>query len=95
MKKYVPQNRRVIRSVQPILPDTETIYRPAQDHFDVVKSGIVDGVSSTTGIFDESFGDVPEIFRQDVDKLELADALLRAGASTKQVEKVASDGVEI
>lgn len=94
MKKYVPQNRRIIRSVQPILPDTETIYRPAQDHFDVVKSGIVDGVSSTTGIFDESFGDVPEIFHPDVDKLELADALLRSGASTKQVEKIATDGVE-
>ena len=74
------------------LTECEEISRPAQHHFDLIKSGISDGVTSSTGLFDETSGDVPSIFSQQSDKFELADELLRAGISRREAQKVASDG---
>lgn len=94
-KDFIPQSRRQTRRVQPIYSSKEPVLRQSQNHFDLIKAGVVEGVSSSTGLFDESFGDVPELFLQKQSRLELANALMLRGASAKTASKVASDGVSV
>lgn len=75
--------------------DAEVVLRSSQHHFDVIKAGISDGVSSTTGIFDEAIGDVPEVFNQNYDNLDIADALLRGNVGARKASDVAEKGVKV
>lgn len=91
----ISNKKRTFVQVKRIYPDnTEIVLRCSQHHFDVIKAGIADGISSTTGIFDESVGDVPEIFNQNYDNLDLADALLRGNIGAKKASNVAEKGIE-
>lgn len=94
-KDFIPQSRRQIRRVKPIYSSNEPVLRQSQNHFDLVKAGVLDGVSSSTGLFDEAFGEVPELFQQKQSRLDLANALMLRGASAKTASKVASDGVTV
>lgn len=90
---YVRQYRREFRSVEIIDTSKASVPRKSQHHFDLIKSNLADGCTSSTSIFDEECGDVPSVFNQSVSPLDLADELLRAGMQ-KQAQKVASDGVQ-
>lgn len=72
---------------------TESVLRPAQHHFDLLKSNISDGCTSSTSMFDEEVGEVPSIFRQGVTKMEIAQELMEAGANSL-AQRVAADGLE-
>lgn len=92
-KKYIPQASRVSRRIASVsLPEKERIYQPYTPHHELVKANVVDGVTSTTGLFDEALGDVPSVFRADVDKFELADALMRDGLGKAAASGIAEDG---
>lgn len=95
MKRYpIKQRPRVVSSVQKIMvSDTipDVVLRPAQRNHDKVRSRIVDGITSTTGLFDDSFGDVPDVFNPDLDKFDLANRLLADGL-TKKANQVAASG---
>lgn len=97
MKKYpIKQRNRVVSSVRVIYQSSvksDLVLRPAQRHHDKVRSRVHDGVSSTTGLFDEAFGEVPDIFNPDIDKFDLANRLLVDGMN-KKANQVASSGVE-
>ncbi|MBR5585649.1 MAG: hypothetical protein IKW36_05355 [Alistipes sp.] len=84
--------KRVVESFE--IHDRVEVYRTSQHHFDMIKSGIADGVSSSTGLFDDSEGPVPSIFTQRLDRFELADELMRSGLSRKESQRVASDGAQ-
>ena len=71
----------------------QIVLRSSQCYFHLLKAGISDGISSATGIYDDVPGDVPDVFNPNMDKLDLAHALLRSGAGTKTASKVAEDGV--
>ena len=94
---YVKQNpRRCDRRIQHVGVGTP-IYRRSQHHFDMIKHNISDGVSSSTGLFDESFspGSVDydgssNPFSARADKFDLANALLDSGGSKRDVTSVAS-----
>lgn len=88
--KSIRYKPRTVDSVY--LSETTEILRTSQHHFDLVKSNILDGVSSSTGLFDETVGEVPSIFTQRLDRFELADELMRSGLSRREVQKVASEG---
>lgn len=88
---YVRQYRREFRSVEIIDTSKPSVPRKSQHHFDLIKSNLADGCTSSTSIFDEECGEVPSIFNQSVSPLDLADELLRAGMQ-KQAQKVAEDG---
>lgn len=89
---YVRQIRRNKRPVKVLSETKETVYRKSQHHHDLIKRNIADGCTSTTSLFDDECGEVPDVFNPNVSRFELADKLLREGA-TKQSQKVASDGV--
>lgn len=90
---FVRQYRREFRSVDIIDTSQVSVPRKSQHHFDLIKSNMIDGCTSSTSIFDEECGEVPSVFNQSVSPLDLADELLRAGMQ-KQAQKVASDGVQ-
>lgn len=90
----ISNKKRNFVNVQRVFPeDREIVLRKSQHHFDVIKAGISDGVSSSTGIFDEAIGDVPEVFNQNFDNLDIADALLRGNVGAKKASDVAEKGV--
>lgn len=93
-KNYIPQARRVIRNVHRIVDVPESVSHLSQNLHDIRRAGIVDGVTSSTSLFDESLGEVPDIFNPNIDKFELADSLMRGGASQKTAQKAASDGID-
>lgn len=91
-KKFIPQRRREFRRVELLDKDLASVpLKQSRHHFDLIKHNISDGCTSTTSLFDEECGDVPSIFNPTVDKFELADELMRAGAN-KQAQKMASGG---
>lgn len=92
----ISNKKRNFVNVKRIYPDNnEIVLRTSQHHFDVIKAGISDGVSSATGIFDEAIGDVPEIFNQNYDNLDIADALLRGNIGARKASDVAEKGVHV
>lgn len=75
-----------------VVDTTTVVLRPAQHHFDLVKSNIIDGCTSSTCLFDEEVGETPKIFRQGITRFELAQEILNEGYKA-EAQKVASDGV--
>lgn len=94
MKKFISQNYRLNpRSTKccesDSLTEVATVYRTACHHHILRKNKILDGVTSSTGLWDTSEGEVPEVFDYHVDRMDLADSLLRRGDSLKDATKVA------
>lgn len=71
------------------------VYRTSTKLSDLIKNGISDGFNSSTGIYDDVQGDPPLVFDPKLDKLDLADALLRQGAGVKTASNTAEKGVEV
>lgn len=94
-KKFIPQLNRVFRRVQIVDHTSSEVLRPAQRHHDLRRANVVDGVSSSTGLYDDAVGDVPEVFNPNIDRLELADMLMRRGMSPTKSSDVAADGVKV
>lgn len=89
---FIRQNpKRHFRSVAPV-SSTGKILRPANHHFDLVKSNIVDGCSTSSGLFDEVAGDCAEVFDYRTSKFDLANSLLERGASLRDASSAASGG---
>lgn len=96
---YVKQNpRRENRRVQSFY-STEPIYRKSQHHFDLIKHNISDGVSSSTGLFDDAetpgsvdYNGSSNPFSVRADKFDLANALLAAGGAKRDANSIASSG---
>ena len=95
MLKISNKKRSFVSVIRIIPDDTEVVLRSSQHHFDVIKAGISDGVSSSTGIFDEAIGDVPEVFNQNYDNLDIADALLRGNVGARKASDIAEKGVQV
>lgn len=90
MKKYFKQNPRLNKRIRSVAnSDVEEVFRPAQLHHDLRRSNVLDGVSSSTGVYDSEMGPVPDVFDIHVDRFDLADSLLRRGESLKSVNTVA------
>ena len=96
---YVKQNpRRENRRVRAFY-SSEPVYRKSQHHFDLIKHNISDGVSSSTGLFDEAempgsvdYDGSTNPFSARADKFDLANALLTAGGAKRDANSVASSG---
>lgn len=91
----VSNKKRNFVKCSAILPDRQSVLKPSQHYHDVLKAGIVDGVCSGTGLFDDAPGPVPLVFNPHLDNLDLANALIRSGGSLSDAQKLASDGVGI
>lgn len=93
MKKYIRQNPRLNKRISTFDSSyaSSVVRRPAQSHHDLRRAKVLDGVTSTTGIWDAEQGDVPEVFDIHVNRLDLADSLLRRGESMKNATKVATN----
>lgn len=94
MLKLSHRRRNFVVTESVIDSSNEVVLRPSQNHFDLVKSGIVDGVSSGTGLYDDVPGDPPEIFNMSYDRLDLADSLLRGNVGHKKASDLAEKGVQ-
>lgn len=94
---YFKQNpRRSNRRIKPVGLETN-IYRRSQHHFDLIKHNIAEGVSSSTGLFDEAefpgsvdYDGAKNPFSARVDKFDLANALLAAGGSKRDANSLAA-----
>ena len=94
---YFKQNpRRANRRIRPVGLETK-IYPRSQHHFDLIKHNIAEGVSSSTGLFDEvespgslDYNGSTNPFSARVDKFELANALLAQGGSKRDANSLAS-----
>ncbi len=89
---FIRQNpKRHFRSVAPV-SSTGKILRPANHHFDLVKSNIIDGCTTSSGLFDEVAGECDEVFDFRTNKFDLANSLLEKGASLREASSMASGG---
>lgn len=92
--RFIAQKRREFRRVERVDDTPDVVTRLAVKHSDLIKHNILDGCCSTTSIFDDECGDVPSVFDPTKSRLDLADELMRAGAS-RRAQKVASEGVQV
>lgn len=78
----------VVRSLRKIKhPRSEKVYRSAVHHFSLIQSGMADGISSTTNLYDDSEFSVDNLktnskdselnpFSIHLDRMDLADKLM-------------------
>lgn len=91
----VSNKQRTFVQVTSVCDDSkEVVLRPAQHYFRLVKAGIIDGVSSATGLYDDVPGRPAEVFDPQYSKLDLANMLVNRGGSFTQASKVAEKGIE-
>lgn len=83
------RNRENTRIKNIIDKPKDVILRPSQRWHDLQRSRIVDGITSSTGLFDDKECDVHDLFNPEKDKFDLANALINDGL-TKQANDIAS-----
>lgn len=75
-EKIVKSRKRFAVKAESVYEDINPIFKPSQRQHDLIRERIVSGVTSSTGMFDDSIGDVPDLFNPTMDKFDLANKLM-------------------
>lgn len=87
---FISQRKREHTRVKRVCNSTnDVVLRPSQRWHDLQRSRITDGITSSTGLFDEAEADVHDLFNPEKDKFDIANALINDGL-TKQANDIAS-----
>lgn len=75
-EKIVKSRRRLSVKADVVYEKTNPVFKPSQRQHDLIRARIVSGVTSSTGMFDDSIGDVPDLFNPTLDKFDLSNKLM-------------------
>lgn len=93
--QVAPKRRLMCPNVYPIIEDSDDsvkVSRPARSISQLIKRGLVNGISKDIGStngnsYDKFEGSCPKGLRLDVDKFDLATTMLRHGDDAKTLTK--------
>lgn len=94
MKRYpIKQRTRMCTNVRRFLSIDDVVLRPSQRKHDLLRANVVDGITTSTGIFDESEAVVDDLWNPELDKFDIANKLIERGLN-KQANDIAADGLQ-